>query len=197
MACKRKDATVIKGLLLESHTGSVVDGAEVDLSYSKLSNGVYSSGYSALGKVESNAAGEFSIEFENVSAVDFRLRVIRDGFFYYEEILNRDEIKNGSVNQVDLKLFEEATINFHFFNQSSAENQLVFRLEPHSEGCLDCCDSDTWSFKGINDTTIACKVHAHQTIFYDATIIGPNGSSEKDGKIDAEVGENYLNLSFD
>jgi len=197
LACKRKDITTIKGLLLEANTGAIVEGAEVEISYSKLSNGVYSSGYSSLGKAESNSAGEYSIEFENVSAVDYRLRVIREGFFYHEEFINRDEIENGYVNQLDMKLFEEATFNLHFFNQGSAENQLIFRLEPHSEGCSDCCESDTWSFKGIKDTTIVCQVHAHQTIYYDATIIGPNGSSEKDGKIVAEVGENYLEFSFD
>lgn len=178
-ACKRSNQTVVYGELTEHYTGIPLDGTEVELAYTELGNGTYSSGYTSLGTVTTDAEGQYRFEFDNVSAIDYRVRAIKDGYFLRELKVGRDDWRPNQENEFNITLYETSSITFRFYNQFSSGNTLIFNLKPHSAGCSSCCSPEKISIGGINDTTFACNVYGNQSIGYEYLVVNSQGIVEE------------------
>lgn len=196
-SCGKHDKTIISGTVLEHYSGEPVANAEIKLSYSAFSGGIYSSGYSQIGTTNSDANGHYTFEFENVSAVDFRFQTSAEHYYYRETKINRDEVVNGDKNLLALELYAKALMNFRFKNSTSVQNQLLFALEDHSPGCSDCCFSGSIFMSGITDTLVSCGFYGHEKINYEASTIKTSGTEVTSGTIEIIPGENEFDFNFD
>lgn len=197
VGCKKEKETIVSGKATDAYSGAPVSGVVLEFAYSQLRNGSYSAGYTELGTAMSDASGDFAFAFGNVTAVNYRVRLRKEGYFFREVIINQDEWKRSQENVFNPTLFLEASIRFRFYNWSSSENQLLFTLEEHSEGCMDCCTTKSIYVAGITDTSFTCALYGNQEIGYRLNRISPGTSALEEGTIGVEAGENAFEVNFE
>lgn len=195
--CKKENETIVTGTVSDFYSGGAIGQVQIEFAYSELRNGTYSTGYTDLGEAVSDASGKYSFEFQNVSAVNYRVRLRKAGYFFKEMIIRQDEWKRNQENIFDPTLFQQASIRFRFFNSSSPENQVLFSLDEHSDGCSSCCNTNNIHVSGVNDTTFVCDVYGNQTIGYELTRITSDDAQTTTGVIQVTAGEKVFELSYD
>lgn len=195
-ACKKGKETTVFGTVTEGYDGVAIEGASLEFAYTALNNGTYSSGYTELGSTTTDADGSFSFSFENVSVIDYRVRVRKEGYFFQEHKLTRDQWRLGQENNFSATVYEEAVLNFRFYNSGNSGNTIIFNLKPHSEGCSGCCGTNKIVVGGINDTSFSCQVYGNQQISYELLKVNAGGSEEKKGTIDVSEPETLFEYDY-
>lgn len=197
IGCKKERETIVSGRVTEAYSGVALDGVVLEFAYSQIRNGSYSSGYTELGSATSDASGGFAIEFGNVSAVNYRVRMRKEGYFFQEVTINQDEWKRSQENVFNPAMFLESSIRFRFYNWNSPEKQVLFTLDEHSEGCQDCCTTKSIYLQGVTDTSFTCAVYGNQEIGYRLNRISPGASTVEEGTISVDAGENVFEVNFE
>ena len=196
--CKKEESVVVQGTVREGYQNGSISNARVELEYNEISGASFSTGFKEIGVTTTDASGNFSFEFERVKAVNYQLTTTREGFETARQMIGGDEWTVAQTNRVELDIFETAELNVRFINAAPAspDDQLLFQLKPHSEGCISCCTSQIIAHTSV-DTSFTCKVYANQVIGYDYTVISGSDAQSISGDIDITPGSgNTIEISF-
>jgi hypothetical protein len=189
--CNTQEGFVVSGTLSDFYSGMSIADAELQLSYTSLEGGTYSTNYKFLSETTTDANGQFRLEFDYVSAVDFRIRSIKNGYVGEEYFFDRDDWKVKEDNIAELTAFGESNLTVSLINNTS-RSQYLLKLSEHSEGCTSCCSSGTYSIKNFVDTAFTCSMYANQRVNYEIINAELGDISKKTGSILIEPGTNYF-----
>jgi hypothetical protein len=192
--CKPDSDYEVTGNVSDGNTGDPVALAKVYIDFSKLDNGAYSNSFSNTGETETDDQGNYTVEFLAEKVIEYRVRVVKDGFFRVFDTLNRNQWLASETNDHSVLVYRDSKINFHFFSKQSGVT-VLFKLKPHSKDCATCCSESNYVFGGIVDTTFTCSVYGNQTIEYELTRVSGVNSSQKTGTID--VFEDVVNFEYE
>jgi len=180
---------VVEGAVTEAYDMQPVGSVEVEIAKSVISNGAFSSGFEVISTDETNEAGEFSVEFEPQSVIEYRIRTRKDGFYFKEEFVDREVWLPKEENVYDIQINQASTLSVQI-DATSASGRVLFKLDPHSEGCIDCCKTATnYVVNAGSDTMFSCNVYGNQIIGYQLFEASSDGDSLT-GQIEVKQGEN-------
>lgn len=196
-ACSKKKLFVLSGNIHNYYTNDPVGEVELDIQYTSLENGTYSSSFKPIEAFKANADGTFYAEFDYVSAVEFKITARKEGYITQEFIYDRSDWTVEEENVLFLPIRGASTLNVHLTN-NYVQEQYLFKLLNHSEGCSSCCESGIpYSLKSFVDTVLTCSLYSDQFIDYELVNTATGESSKKTGSIMVEPGSNdlYIDLS--
>lgn len=189
--CNTQEGFVVNGTLSDFYSGEAIDNAELVLSYTSIESGTYSSNYKFLSETTTDENGQFTFEFDYVSAVDFRIRTQKNGYVNEDYFYNRDDWNVKEDNVAELTAFGQSNLTISLFNNAS-KKQYLLKLSDHSQGCTSCCPSGTYSLKNFVDTAFTCTMYANQTVNYEIVDAQEGEVSKKTGSIYIEPGSNLF-----
>lgn len=196
-ACRENQAVTVKGQVTEGYLNDPVNGVEVTIAFSAVSASSFSAGYEPVGTAVTDGSGNYTIEFDRVQAVDYRVTGVKEGFKNISYKVATSEWGVDEENNYDFEIFETATLEIRLVDQSptSPSDRILFDLLPHSSGCSGCCPTTRVDYNG-SDTTIFCDVYANQQINYEFTKLSNSGALQGTGSIYAAPGLNIIELEF-
>ncbi|MEZ4721887.1 MAG: hypothetical protein R2813_08445 [Flavobacteriales bacterium] len=182
-SCRKEQEMTVYGDVLDGNTKELLSSIPIILSYSSVQNGVYSSGYSLLAKGSTNESGNYRLDFERSSVVDYLMEVNAPEYFLYQEKVDRDEWSPKEENRYDIELYLATNLRLHIVNRTSASNTLTLDMGDHSPNCPSCCPQEKLYFSGLVDTILDCKIYGNQIVPYTANVINSLNSSDVSGEI--------------
>jgi len=192
--CSNDKNYTINGQVLEAYLGDNIANVDLSVYFSELNGGVYSTGYTLVAEATTNSEGKFELKFDEVSAVDFLLRVEKKGYFTREFIFQRNDWQVNEKNTELLRIYETAQLNVKIVGTTS-QWKYLFKLADHSEECETCCEVSSYVVeRGIQDDKV-CDVFANQTINYEYTNLLLGEGSKKTGSIFIKPGLNLVEIN--
>mgnify|MGYP001029140818 FL=1 len=159
--CCRNDCAntfIIEGTVMEKATGLPCIGFDIEMEEQVLENGVLNGFFETAGTTTTDDAGFFTISFPRKSALEYRLRVIEEGWFGITQDINPDDFSPDIPLHVELESVPSAAISVHIANQApSAElDKLRFRFTEDFNQ-YTTCGTDWMVFEGPSiDTLFNC-----------------------------------------
>jgi signal peptidase I len=182
ISCKRSDSIEVSGVLTDGKTGDVVANVDVTVGVNTITKGVYSNNFIDVGSALSDENGRYSISFDIDNAVEYQISASKNGWFGAADTIKRDRWQPGEANEYDLVVYRRSNIDFEFSNGNSSAI-LLFKLDPMSDGCVVCCNSNSIAIKAYSDTSFNCNVYGNQTLSYEVNRIEGGGTELMKGTI--------------
>jgi 5-hydroxyisourate hydrolase-like protein (transthyretin family) len=171
--CKKDKDPVLLGMsgtLVDPNTGAALSGVAVKLSSNELVNGVWSNTYNTLDQATTGSDGRFLFEFENRTAVDYRLNFEKTNYFLSEVTVNTEELSTASTYDASYDLYSKAWFEVRVLNVNpfDASDNVIYQQVAGTGNCGFCCDNDQHSYSGVSvDTTKKCSLYGSQWVKYD------------------------------
>lgn len=198
LECKKDETVVVTGKVSEGYQNTGIANVAISLDFNEISNGSFSAGFKRLDETTSDANGNFTLEFDRVQAVSYRITGEADGFETVVSTVNGDLWGVGDDNSAQLSIFQTAELEITLRNDFPKldTDQILFKLLSHSDGCTSCCSETILAHSG-RDTSIVCKVYANQEIGYEYTLISSGSADKKTGRINIVAGSgNKIDLAY-
>lgn len=153
-SCKKDPIQyTFKGTLTDLLTGDGVSGAEVNLSQIVFSNTVINSNYATIANLISDGAGNYEATFNREKVTDFKIELIKNGYFSQENIINPADVSTENDNVFDYILEPKSWIKFDLVNLSPQSSDLLtLVLQNFKSDCPGCASNDYLYFPGAVDT---------------------------------------------
>lgn len=193
--CQKNETFVVEGRITDYYNDSPVQHAKIELLYNSLNNGTYSAIFLNIAEAETDDNGNFKLEFDYVSAVNYKIRASKTGYFQAEYVFERDEWALNETNLVSETMLGQSSLEINLTN-NNFNNQYLLRLSEHSLGCETCCNTGAYVFNNFNDTTVVCDLYSNQNIDYELIDTEAGEVAKKTGSIFIKPGNNVLNFNL-
>jgi hypothetical protein len=183
---KDKNQISIEGTVTDPNSGVKVEGVTVVFSSSKITNGVFNSGYTEIGRTTTDASGKFYFEQEEERTSGYRISMSKPGYFTVSKDISGTDIIAGTLFAPTYEIFPVAYIKLHVRNYTPIdENDIIsYTFTSGYLGCYECCDNSLRFGYGTNiDEWLKCKTYGNQNVtigwtvtkiassmFYNATV---------------------------
>lgn len=197
ISCKKEREYIVSGTARNFYSGESVADAQIDVYYAQINYGTVSGGDEFLASANTDAAGQFTIAFDPVTASKYTVVSTKSGYKRGEVTVEASEWSTDRVNRLDLNLIGESQLVIKYVNQSEAGGRAVFKLGPHSNGCSNCCTSETsYVFEGVNDSTVYCTIYSDQIVGYTLSKIVDGVVDQVDGELEIIGSETLFNIEI-
>jgi hypothetical protein len=164
---KDKNKITINGTVYDPNIKTYVSGANVTISSSRVTNGVYNSNYADIATTTTDGNGAFTFEFDKEKSAGYRIYVSKADYFDYTVDISDDNIIPGTPYTPNYTIYPVGYIKLHVKNTQPYDS-LDFIAYSYASGylsCYECCTNTT--FKGYGDafeSTTKCKTYGSQDI---------------------------------
>jgi hypothetical protein len=159
--CKKDDdKIIIDGMITDPAQSLPVEGADVYL-YGKLfEGGMFNPDPSVITVVTTGADGKFLIKIGQVKASDFEIRVEKEHYFPFTEVLSGNQIAAGKTYTPAYNLHPEGWLQLRVQNTNpySSADLIAYKIESDNPSCSSCCNSNYVQGQGtLYDLTTTCR----------------------------------------
>jgi len=165
-SCRNKEETSqISGRIIDPNQSIPVPDVRVEVMVKKIEGGTINSAYSTISTLYSGTDGGFSVSFDPVKAITYKLEFRKDGYFS-----SSDEFacENITIDYYETyNILPEAYLKIHIKNISPVNDsdQVSYQLHNGTINCSDCCFDSIYIFTGTDvDTIKYCKTYGHINI---------------------------------
>lgn len=162
--CKKKDPIeiTVTGTVTDLKLGGPVGGAVVTLKVREIVNGTYSNSFTTIESATTNSSGNYSFTFENRTASDYKLVVVIDNYFSFEEIKNPESLSTSQSNTWNAGVYPMAWYKVNLVNGNPYDefDEILYQNMSGTNTCAGCCNSNQEIFVGdaVNET-LECVLH--------------------------------------
>jgi len=170
ISCKKdsKNLITVSGKIIDPNTNVSIEGARVVLSGNKLSSGgIYSSGYTEIASMMTDASGAFSCNFKEDKYSGYRITVSKDRYFGYTVDLTTDDLLPGNTFSPVYSIYPECFIRVEVQNvmPQNSNDHISYSFTSGAVSCYECCDNSMYNGYGMDYTqTFICKTHGNQNV---------------------------------
>lgn len=158
-ACKKNEQKIkFEGKISDYNTATPASGVTLKIYYQEIGNGSFSTAYKFLAATSSNANGEYSLEFEKVSAASFRFELSSSRDFTSVYTVNADQISSKETNTKNFTIESKSwfCIRIHNTTPVSVQDEIIYQNSGPSD-CNECCNTTPHIYSGMSvDTTFYC-----------------------------------------
>ena len=158
---KNKDNTiVIEGNVTMSGSGAPAAGVTVKLQYQDVNNNTFSNVYRTAVTAVTDNNGNYSMSFENPTALNYKWVLSSSDYFGFEESQDPVQISSSETNTKNFTISPVAYFSMHIKNEfmTSSTDSITYQNTSEAYGCSNCCSNAILNFTGAStDTTFVCK----------------------------------------
>ncbi len=173
-ACRKNTdiALVIEGTVLDARNNWGVSGVNLRLDEQVLEGGTLTSAFSTVTNVTTDADGRFRIEFPRKNALNYRLRLTKEGFFGEEIEINPDDVNPDVPFTIDPVIIPQAQIQVNLINAfpESDNDYMRFRKLNAFFECACCTNDFVNCYGSAVDTSFVCTLHGDYMLTYVYTV---------------------------
>ena len=167
--CKKKTANPIKvnGNVIDQSNSKSISNATVKYYASKVSNGIYSSGYEKILETTTDENGSFSCEIPQEKYSGYKVEITAPNYYRYSEEFPTSEFSTDEINTPTYKIHSEATLRLYVENISPFDSNDYISVQINSTdgGGQNCCSGTTIEGSGMNfSQTAYCKTYGDQQL---------------------------------
>lgn len=154
-ACKKEPIQYIfKGVVTESASGGALSGADVSVTQRTYNGSVASSYFVAGGEAVSSSSGSYEISFDREKVFEFKVEMLKSGYFDYEEIIGSAYVSTENPNVVDHEMEPKSWITFHLKNIGGMDTDEFSMIHYNFRtGCMGCTTNTFFTYTGQVDST--------------------------------------------
>jgi hypothetical protein len=139
---------------------NIVDAKIVLFVQELNNNGVYSSAFLKKAEVKSDSNGKFSIVFEQGNAVNYRLEISKEQYFFVKKEFNSNDIRPDAPYKEDIMMMPEAFVKIRAINKNRFNENDAISISAFVENSdCDCCQNASYNFVGVADTSYSCLLY--------------------------------------
>jgi len=181
-SCKKDNNTiVVEGIVNDPNTGIKVEGVTVVFSSSKITDGVYNSGYQEISRTTTDAGGNFRFEMEEERTSGYRITLSKTGYFSVNKDISADDIKAGTVYSPSFDIYPVGYIKLHVINQNPIDSSdfISYTFSAGYLGCYECCDNSMrYGYGETVDDWLKCKTYGNQNVTITWNVTKAEGSMQ-------------------
>jgi hypothetical protein len=164
---KDKNLVSIDGTVTDPNTGINVEGATVVFSCTKITDGVYNSGYTEVARTTTDASGKFYFEMEEERASGYRIALSKPGYFSTVTDISGTNLVAGTPYSQIFQIFPVGYIKLHVtnFTPVNSDDIVSYTFSSGWLGCYECCDNTLRFGYGEDvDVWLKCKTYGNQNV---------------------------------
>lgn len=166
-SCYKKDQEIrLEGSISDPVLGIPLSGVSLVLSSNKVSSGIYSSGYTEITQVISDAQGKFILVFNKEKTDSYRFLLTKTSYFEQESIISAPDIEQSNTN-LKFTLKPKAGLKLRIKNTNPWDNfdLISWQINNATQTCFQCCNNTINKGYGSNfDTTITCNTIGNKSL---------------------------------
>ena len=158
----------IKGIVADPNVGAI-GNASVQLSVQEIVGGVWSTTFTSIASTTTSSSGAFEFNFDNRSAVEYRVEVLKDNHFGVQSMINPQSLSPETPLNVNIDMYSQAWLRVNIKNTSpvNSDDQLLYTQTGGVNNCSQCCTNVEREFNGeLVDTSFICPLYGNQTAHY-------------------------------
>lgn len=155
-SCKKNDPIqyTFGGIVTESVNHSALEGVSVTISQRVYNDNVASSFFNTAGTATTSGDGTYEISFDREKVIEFKIRMMKSGYFSSESIISSSEVSTDETKIVNEELEPQAWIKVHLKNIGGVSTDIFTMIHYNfRENCDGCSTNDYHYFEGIVDST--------------------------------------------
>lgn len=192
-ACKKDEKTIQLSGIITDASGNKVEGVTVSLQGTLLQGGAYSSGFSDIASVKTDANGYYEIITDWQTVGKYKITLFKYNYFENSKEYIADDIPIGSEVTKNLIIHPIAWIKIIVNNTNYNDDSDRISYKYDSEDtpiCSDCCNNTPILGYGmLYSNTLKCKLYGNKNAQISWTV-------QKNGDI-TSYSENVFCSAFD
>ncbi len=164
---KDKNLIIVEGTVKDPNTGINVEAARVVFSSTKVTNGVYNSGFTEVARTTTDASGKFSFEIEEERASMYRIAISKENYFSLSTDISGSELVAGTPYYPEYSIYPIGYIKLHIVNTAPIDDNdaISYTFSSGWLGCYECCDNTLRFGYGVAvDQWWKCKTFGNQNV---------------------------------
>lgn len=162
VTCKKNKDNIIEfqGNVTLSGSSAPAVGVTVKLQFQDVNNNTFSNVYRTAATAVTDNNGNFTMSFENPSALNYKWVLSSSSYFGFETNQDPSQISNSEINTKNFTISPVSYFSMRIKNDfmTSSSDSILYQNASESYGCSTCCSNDILTFTGASvDTTFICK----------------------------------------
>ncbi len=201
-SCKKKnDGQIdISGIVTDGIQQVALSNVEVNIYVKEVTSGTYSNSYKLLGTTTTNSSGQYSLSFNYRTAIQYKIEMIKDGYYINEVEINPDDLSVEENNTQNLIVYPQSYLNLNITNATpdDLQDEILFSFINTDLSCPNCCVNSAISLQGMDvDTLINCNLYGGQYISYQYLVTKNSNTTQYTDSTFCPVGDTtHININY-
>jgi len=173
-SCKKDPIQyTFQGTVQESVNTANLSGVKVTISQRVYDGNVASSFFNSVGSLITDANGYYELSFKREKVVEFKIELLKTGYFEFEEIINSSEVSTAEPNIFNYSLEPKSWIRFNLMNLGGfTTDEFTMIHYNFKEDCEGCTTNEYYYYNGIVDSTFTYTSTGGEYVRYSYKIPG-------------------------
>lgn len=143
-----------QGTLQESVNATNLSGVDVKIAQKTYDGNVSSAFFNSVGSLITDANGYYELSFEREKVVEFKIELLKNGYFALVDIINSSEVTTAEPNIFNYTLEPKSWIRFNLMNLGGLTSDEFTMIHYNfREDCDGCTTNEYYYYYGSVDST--------------------------------------------